>query len=61
MSMKKLWHIIGVQFNNELDKDIFIDYQVDDCETVDEALTKAKENGVRNISGAFLSSMLVER
>ena len=61
MSMNKIWHVIGTQFNNELDKDMFIDYQVDNCETVDETLEKAKENGVRNISGAFLSSMLVER
>ena len=61
MSMNKIWHVIGTQFNNELDKDVFIDYQINNCETVDDALKKAKENGVKNISGAFLSSMLVSQ
>ena len=61
MGMSKIWHVIGTQFNSELDRDTFIDYQIDNCDTVDEALRRAKENGVRNISGAFLSSMLVER
>ena len=60
MSMKKLWHVIGVQFNTELNKDVFIDYQVDGCDTVEEAIEIAKENGVKDITGAFTSSMLVE-
>lgn len=61
MSMCKVWHIIGTQFNSELEKEVFIDYQIENCETVYEALKKAEEHGVQNISGAFISSMLIER
>lgn len=60
MSMTKVWHIIGIQFNSDLDRDISVDYQVGSCDTVENAIKIAKEHGVKNITGAFISSMLVE-
>ena len=49
MNMNKVWHIIGIQFNSELNKDVFVDYQVNNCDTMEEALKTAKLNGVKNI------------
>ena len=59
MSMKQTWHIIGTQYNRELDREVGVDYQVPNCETADEAIKIARENGVRNITGAFMHSQLV--
>lgn len=59
MSMKQTWHIIGSQYNKELGKEVGVDYQVPNCETADEAIRIARENGVKNITGAFMHSQLV--
>lgn len=59
MNMKQTWHIIGLQYNKELGKEVGVDYQVSDCEGADEAIRIARENGIRNITGAFMYSQLV--
>jgi len=59
MSMKQKWHIIGIKYNNDLDKDILVDYIVDNCETADEAIKIATANGIKNVTGAFMHSQLV--
>ena len=58
MGMDRIWHVIGVQFNKDLNKDEFVDYMVEDCDSVDEATKKAESNGVHKITGCFLSSMM---
>ena len=60
MSMEQKWHVIGIKFNDELNKDMFIDHVVENCITIDEAIEKAKNNGIKKITGAFLHSQLVE-
>ena len=60
MSMKERWHVIGIKFNEELNEDMFIDYVIENCKSVDEAIEKAKANGIKKITGAFLHSQLVE-
>ena len=59
MSMKQTWHIIGLQHNKELGKEIGVDYQVPNCETADEAIKIAKENGIKNITCVFMHSQLI--
>lgn len=60
MSMKERWHVVGIKLNEELNEDMFIDYVIEDCKSVDEAIEKAKANGIKKITGAFLHSQLVE-
>ena len=59
MSIKQTWHVIGLQYSKELDKEIGVDYQITNCETVNEAVKIAKENGIKNITAAFIHSQLI--
>lgn len=61
MSMAKVWHVIGIKYNNDLHKNEFIDYVVENCEDVDTAMERAKETGIKKITGVFQSSSLVEQ
>lgn len=58
MSMKQKWCVVGIKFNEELNKDIFVECEVEDCETVDDAVEKAKANGIKKVTGVFMHSQL---
>ena len=59
MSMKQKWCVIGIKYDEELNKDVFVNYEVENCETVDEAVKKAKANGIKKVTGVFMHSQLV--
>ena len=61
MSMNKVWHVIGIKFNNDLKKDEFIDYIVENCDNVYDAMEKAKKKNFKMITGIFQSSSLVKQ
>ena len=58
MNMNKVWHIIGVMYDETLCKDILVDYSANDCGTIYDAIRAAEEEGLREISGAFLSATI---
>ncbi len=59
MSMKQKWCVVGIKYDKELNKDVFVNYEVENCETVDEVVEKAKADGIKKVTGVFMYSQLV--
>ena len=61
MELKQRWHVVGLKYNREFNKDEFVDCVVKDCITVDDAIKRARETGVYKVTGAFLHSSLISK